>query len=217
MLVSRISDVESLVATQSKCCAVSPLNGSAHCCQSADMDPRSSTSPSAYDVRALSEDLIPLKVKRTVPVLIRLSLRTAFPFPQRVSTLAPALILRPVPELLGAAVWTIRLLPEQESVLAYNLIQTLFSFRQHTMWIPVRFEWPTAADMHVGAQTLELLVRHQLGVGRGLQRLALKALVAYLRAPIAGRDRKRVCRTLSPVLTSTKRSGMTSPSRGNRY
>src|SRR5271165_5120724 len=53
-----------------------------------------------------------LKGARPVPVLVRLAFRTALPLPQRVSAFAEALILRLVPEVVGAAVRAPRLLPE---------------------------------------------------------------------------------------------------------
>src|ERR1700687_5022224 len=146
----------------------------------------------------LCEDLTPLKVKRAVPVLIRLTLRITLPLPQRISTFAPTLMLHLVPELVGPAVRSTCLFPEQEGALANDLIQTLLSLRQHTKWIWVRFERSTATDMHADAQGLELLVRHQLGVSRGLQRLLLEAIFARLgSSPIADRDRKRVQNSLA--------------------
>jgi len=147
--------------------------------------------------RHTSYSSAPLKIEGAEPVLICLTLRTAFPLPQRMSTFAPALILRLVPELIGPVIRPTCLLPEQESALANDLIQTLLGFRQHSEWILVRLQRSTAADMHAGAQGLELCVRHHLGVSRGFQRLLLEALVASLGGPITGRDGKRVQKSLS--------------------
>ena len=65
---------------------------------------------------------------------------------------------------------------------------------------------PPAADVHLGIQTLEFLVRNQLRVCRRLQRLVLER--ALLFRGRADRDRKRV-QNLAPCFsTSTKRSGI---------
>ena len=116
-----------------------------------------------------------------MPVVVRLAFRTALPLPQRVSAFAEALMLRLVPELVGAALWPPRLLPEEIGVLAIELVQTRLGFRQHTKPISVRGQLTAAADMHLGVQPLEFLVPDQLRVGRRLQRLLLEGLLVVSR------------------------------------
>ncbi len=72
------------------------------------------------------------------PVLVRSALRTAFPLPERVSPLAKALMLRLMPEVLGPAAWTTRLLPERVSALPNDLIKTFLSLSQYTMRVSER-------------------------------------------------------------------------------
>src|SRR6185437_17076346 len=95
-------------------------------------------------------------------------------------TFGPALILRRAPEIVGPAVRSTCLFPQQEGALAHDLIQARLSLRQHTERIWVRFERSTAANVHAGAQGLEFLARHQLGVSSGLQRFLLEDLFARL-------------------------------------
>jgi hypothetical protein len=56
------------------------------------------------------------------PVLVRLALRTALPLPQRVGAFAEALMLRLMPEVVGAVIRTTRLLPKQISALSNGLV-----------------------------------------------------------------------------------------------
>src|SRR5271168_409797 len=99
------------------------------------------------------------KGARPKPVLVCLAVRTARPLPQRVGAFAEALMLRLMPEVVGAAIQPTRLLPEQIGALANDLVQTCLGLRQHAMRISVWGQLATAADMHLGVQTLELLVR----------------------------------------------------------
>ncbi len=104
-------------------------------------------------------------------------------------------MLRLMPEVIGATIWPTRLLPEQIGALANDLVQTRLGLRQHAMRIPVWGQLATAADMHLGVQTLKFLVWDQLRVGRGLQRLLLKRLL--LGSGGGCRHRKRM-QNLSP-------------------
>jgi hypothetical protein len=63
-------------------------------------------------------------------VLVRLAFRAAFPLAQRVDPFAEALMLRLMPELVGAAIRTTRLLPEQIGALANDLVKTCLGLRQ---------------------------------------------------------------------------------------
>ena len=67
-----------------------------------------------------------------MPVLVRLAFRTALPLPQRVSTIAKSLMLRLVPEVIGAALRPPGMLPEEIGALANELVQTRLGFGQHT-------------------------------------------------------------------------------------
>ncbi len=86
-----------------------------------------------------------------MPVLVRFAFRTALPLPQRVSAFAEALMLSLAPEVVGAAIRPFRLLPEQISVLANDLVQSRLGLRQHTMRISVWGQLAAAGDMHLGA------------------------------------------------------------------
>jgi hypothetical protein len=80
-------------------------------------------------------------------------------------------------------------LPEQIGALAHDLVQTCLGLRQYAMRISVWGQLATAADMHLGIQTLEFLVRDQLGVARRLQSLLPEGLILH-----GGRgDRDRKC------------------------
>jgi hypothetical protein len=79
-----------------------------------------------------------LKGASPKPVLVRLAFRTALPLPQRVRAFAEALILRLMPEVLGAAFRATRLFPEQIGPFANDLVQALLRLRQHAMRIPER-------------------------------------------------------------------------------
>jgi hypothetical protein len=56
------------------------------------------------------------------PVLVRLAFRTTFPLLQCVGAFAEALMLRLMPEVVGAAIRPTRLLPEQIGALANDLV-----------------------------------------------------------------------------------------------
>jgi hypothetical protein len=68
------------------------------------------------------------------------------------------LMLRLMPELVGAAIRTTRLLPEQIGALANDLIQTGLGLRHHAVRISEWGQLAAAADMHLGVQTVEFLV-----------------------------------------------------------
>ena len=63
-----------------------------------------------------------LKGARPIPMLVRLAFRTALPLPQRVGAFAEALILRLMPEIVGAAIQPTRLFPQQIGALANDLV-----------------------------------------------------------------------------------------------
>src|SRR5208337_183212 len=129
------------------------------------------------------------------PVLVRLAFRAALPLPQRVSTIAESLMLRSAPEVVRDALWSPRLLPEEIGALANELVQTRLGFRQHTKRISVWGQLTAAADMHLGVQTLEFLVRDQLSVPCRLQRLLLESLLIV--SGTTDGDRKRVQQILA--------------------
>ena len=104
-------------------------------------------------------------------MLVRLSLRTAFPLPQSVSALAEALMLGFVPELVRAPIRLTRPFPQQISALANNLVQARFGLRQDAVRISEWGQLAAAADVHLGVQRFEFFVRHQLSVGRRFQSL----------------------------------------------
>ena len=98
------------------------------------------------------------------------------------------IMLRLMPEVVGASIRPTRLLPEQIGTLANDLVQTRFGLRQHAMRISVRGQLAAAANMHLGVQTLEFLVRDQFRVARRLS--LLERFLLHSRG--ADRDRKRV-------------------------
>jgi hypothetical protein len=68
-------------------------------------------------------------------VLVRLAFWTAFALPQRVGSFAEAIMLRPMPEIVGVAIRPTRLFSKQIGALANNLIQASFGLRQDAMRI----------------------------------------------------------------------------------
>jgi hypothetical protein len=86
------------------------------------------------------------------------------------------LVLRLMPEVLGAAFRTPRLLPKRMGALSHDLIEPFFGFRQHPMRISERGQLAATVGMYPRFQSVELFVRHQLGVGGGLQRFLFERL-----------------------------------------
>ena len=114
-----------------------------------------------------------------------------------------------VPELVGLGVRPPRLLPKRVGALTDDLIvDPPWSPARATMRIPwYRVSDHHSADMHLGVQAFEFLVRHQLRVTLNWPPNAfrLNASSAAGWVIVTG----NVCRTFLPCFsTSTKRSGM---------
>ena len=81
-----------------------------------DKTAAASPSTTGLDASAL------LKSARPKPVLAGLAFWTALPLPQRLGAFTEALMLRLMPEVIGASIRPARLLPEQIGALANDLV-----------------------------------------------------------------------------------------------